>query len=403
MLAEQIFRTEFAKNTVFQDRNLVMPSYTPDELPFRENQVEEVSRVLAHALKGKRPENLFIYGKVGTGKTSVTKHVMKKFNEFALTNNVGAECCYVNCRTHNSGYKVLNKIVKDLYPEENFIGFSATFIYEKLLTHAKKGKHITLVLDEIDKIKDLDELMYSLTRGNDEIESGSVSILGISNNVLFKDRLDPRTKSSLCEKEMVFPSYNATELVEILKQRSLKAFKQNVVSDAAINLAAAYSAKESGDARTAVMLLLKAGEIADKKGTAFVTDEDVKKAKKKVEEEIVFNLINTLPDQQKLVLYAIAKLSIEKKPFKSLTGQLEEGVLFSGEIYEEYEKCAKHFKEATVSARWYREYISELEIYGLILTTNSGKGFKGQSRLIKLASDAAKIKEALEAEFAKAA
>jgi len=202
---------------------------------------------------------------------------------------------------------------------------------------------------------------------------------------------------------MVFPSYNATELVEILKQRSLKAFKQNVVSDAAINLAAAYSAKESGDARTAVMLLLKAGEIADKKGTAFVTDEDVKKAKKKVEEEIVFNLINTLPDQQKLVLYAIAKLSIEKKPFKSLTGQLEEGVLFSGEIYEEYEKCAKHFKEATVSARWYREYISELEIYGLILTTNSGKGFKGQSRLIKLASDAAKIKEALEAEFAKAA
>ena len=150
MLAEQIFRTEFEKNTVFQDRNLVMPSYTPEDLPFREKQVEEVSRILAHALKGKRPENLFIYGKVGTGKTSVTKHVMKKFNEFAVTNNVMAECCYVNCRTHNSGYKVLNKIVKDFYPEENFIGFSATFIYEKLLSHAKKGRHIILTLDEID-------------------------------------------------------------------------------------------------------------------------------------------------------------------------------------------------------------------------------------------------------------
>lgn len=399
LLTEDIFRNEFEKKTVFLDRNMIMPHYTPDALPFREREIGDISKIVAHALKGERPENIFIYGKVGTGKTSVTKHVMNKFNEFATSNNARAQCCYVNCKTHNSRYKVLGKIIKDFYPEDEFMGFSVTFIYEKLLSHASLGNHIIVVLDEIDKVKDLDELVYGLTRGNDEIANGSLSLIGISNNVLFKERLDPRTKSSLCQHEMVFAPYNAVELMEILKQRANLAFRQGVVSDSAINLAAAYSAKETGDARTAVMLLLKAGEVADKKNGSVVTDEEVKKAKKGVEEEMIYSLMNTLPEQQRLVLYAIARLSLGTNPHRTITGSLEKGVLFSGEIYEEYEKVARHFKETAVSARWYREYISELETYGLIVTTNSGKGIKGQTRLIKLASDPSKIKELLENEF----
>ncbi|MCX8158498.1 MAG: AAA family ATPase [Candidatus Diapherotrites archaeon] len=398
MIAESIFKSEFDKNSVFLDRNLIMPSYIPDELPFREKQIEEVSRVIAPALKGQRPENLFIYGKVGTGKTSVSKHVMKKFNEFASNNKINAECYYVNCRTHNTVYKVLNKIAKDIYAEESFIGFPSTFIYEKILEYSKQQKHIIFILDEIDKVRDLDELMYNLTRANDELDKGSISVIGISNNVLFKDRLDARTKSSLCEKELVFPPYNAEELIEILKKRAKLAFKEGAISTSAISLAAAYAAKESGDARTAVLLLLKAGEIADRLSLNIVEDEQVKAAKSLVEEEIVLSLISTLPSQQKLVLYAIAKLSLDKKPIKSLIG-LEQGVLFSGEIYEEYTRLAKKFKESIVSARWYREYISELEVYGLIITTNSGKGIKGQTRLIKLASDPTKIRDVLEKEL----
>ena len=65
---------------------------------------------------------------------------------------------------------------------------------------------------------------------------------------------------------MVFPPYNAQELSEIMLQRAQKAFKQNVVNDSAITLSAAIAAQESGDARTALMLLLRAGEIADQKG-----------------------------------------------------------------------------------------------------------------------------------------
>ncbi len=393
---QNLFEQILSKDTVFLDRNCITPHYTPDKLPFREPQIQRMTEIMANLLNGKRADNLFIYGKVGTGKTATAKYILKHLLEFAVQRNVQVAGTYVNCRNHNSKYRVLLKIAKDFYPEHNFMGYSAAFVYEKLLDYAKEGRQIVLVLDEIDMVKDVDDLMYSLSRGNDEIEKGSLCIVGISNNVVFKEDLDPRTKSSLCQQEMVFPPYNADELRAILGERAVLAFKAGTVDEAAVSLAAAFAASESGDARKAVMLLMRAGELADKRGELKVTDDAVQRARKLVEDEIVLNHVVTLPEQEKLVLYAIACLTIDKPPFKTLTGEVEEGVLYSGEVYDAYMKIAKKFKENIVSSRWYRQYIADLEMYGLILTTQSGKGVRGQTRFIKLGYDARKIKEAIE-------
>ncbi len=394
---KNLFESEFYASTVFKDRNLITPHYTPNELPFREKQIEEIAKNLSLCLHNKRPDNFFLYGKTGTGKTSVTKNVISQLSDFAFQKKLPVTAKYINCRNHNSKYRVLIKLVKDLYVNENFLGFSAAFVYEKVLDFARKGNHLIIVLDEIDKVKDLDELIYGLSRGNDELNgSGGITIIGISNNLRFKERLDPRTKSSLCEQEMVFPPYNAEELKKILSKRVEVAFKKNVVEESAINLAAAFAAQESGDARTAVMLLLRAGEIVDKKKSFKVTDEEVIKAKQTVEEEIIFDMISTLPKQQQLVLLAISDLSLENKGVRRLTGLKEKNVLFSGEIYEHYRSKAKTLNENIISSRWYRQYINELEMYGLIHSTNSGKGIKGQTKLIKLGYNALKIKQLIE-------
>jgi len=401
-MGEDLFEAELSKESIFKDRNAISQHYAPKELPFREKQIGEMTKILASALKNSKPDNLFIYGKTGTGKTTVTKHVMEKLKEITEKKNARVKCIYINCRNHNSKYKVMIKAVKELLPEENFIGFSAGFVYDKLLEYCNSNScRVIIVLDEIDKVKDLDELVYSLSRSNDEVKEGSISITGISNNLMFKDRLDPRTKSSLCQQEMVFPPYNAEELRAILKQRAELAFKPAVIQDSAINLAAAIAAQESGDARTAVMLLLRAGEIADQKNLSSVSDEEVKKAKNKVEEEIIISMISTLPEQQQLVLKSIAELSLQKKGVRRITGKEEEGVLYSGEIYDYYKELSKKLKGNTVSSRWYREYINELEMYGLILTSASGQGIKGQTKLIKLGFDAKKINEAIEKELSK--
>ncbi|MEW6295495.1 MAG: AAA family ATPase [Candidatus Diapherotrites archaeon] len=403
-MGENLFEAELARSTIFKDRNAISQHYAPKELPFREKQIEEMTKILASALKNSKPDNLFIYGKTGTGKTTVTKHVMEKLEEVTEKRNAKVKCIYINCRNHNSKYKVMIKAVKELFPQENFIGFSAGFVYDKLLEYCNSNSfRVIIVLDEIDKVKDLDELVYSLSRSNDEMKGNgcSISITGISNNLIFKDRLDPRTKSSLCQQEMVFPPYNAEELRAILRQRAELAFKPAIVQDSAINLAAAIAAQESGDARTAVMLLLRAGEIADQKNLSSVSDEEVKKAKNKVEEEIIISMISTLPEQQQLVLKSIAELSLQKKGVRRITGKEEEGVLYSGEIYDYYKELSKKLNESTVSSRWYREYINELEMYGLILTSASGPGIKGQTKLIKLGFDAKKINEAIEKELEK--
>jgi len=395
-----IFEKELEKNSVFTDRNFISPHYVPDKLPFRDSQIRDITTILSPILHGRKADNLFLYGKTGTGKTSVTKHITGQLEAFASSKNLGIECAYVNCRNHNSKYRCLIKAVHRFFPDENFLGYSASFIYDKLLEKAGAGKNLVLILDEIDKVKDVDDLVYALTRANDELGKGSINLIGISNNLLFKDRLDPRTKSSLCEKEMVFPPYNAEELSAILGERARLAFRKGSVEESAISLASAYAAQESGDARTAVMLLLRAGELSDKKSLSKVTDREVEGAKSKVEEEIILNMISTLPEQQQLVLYSIASLTLRKRPaMRRITGEEVEGVLYSGEVYDEYCVSAKKYKESVVSARWYRQYINELEMYGLIVTTASGKGVKGQTRFIKLGFDAEKIFSLLESGF----
>ena len=68
-----------------------------------------------------------------------------------------------------------------------------------------------LVIDEIDSLVDRngDDILYSFTRANERLlESGFMSLIGISNSLTFKDKLDPRVRSSLSEEELVFNPYD---------------------------------------------------------------------------------------------------------------------------------------------------------------------------------------------------
>ena len=392
-----LFQGLARESRIFKNREKITPHYTPEKLPFREKHIEKMVHALKSVLKDQKADNLFLYGKTGSGKTACTRHVLAQLDEYIEKTGLKAGTIYLNCRNYNSKYKVLSKAVHSFCPGRDFIGYSGSFIYEKFVEHCTLNALNTIVaLDEIDKVKDLDDLIYALTRANDEMERGSISVIGISNMLTFKDRLDPRTRSSLCEKELVFPPYNAQELRKILKERVKEAFHAGVVADSAINLVSAIAAQESGDARTAVMLLLRAGEIAEQAGRKEITDREVEEARKSVEEEIVFEMISTLPEQQQLVLLSIAQLTLHRKGIRRLGKDVEKGVLLSGEIFDEYKKLSAHYREHPVSARWFQQYIKELEMYGLVSTMPSGKGLRGNTRLIRLVFEPGEIKATIE-------
>ena len=77
----------------------------------------------------------------------------------------------------------------------------------------------------------------------------------------------------------------------------------------------------------------------------------------------------------------------------------KESVLFSGEVYEKYQELCVHWKMQARSARWFREYLNELDMMGLITTKISGKGVRGNTRLITLAFPKEKVKTALKSKF----
>lgn len=370
-----------SKHTIFKNISVLSPHYIPKTLPHREEQIEELKVMLSPVLKGQKPRNLIIYGKTGTGKTCTIRKIMEEFQNIKSDSRMH----YLNCRIYNSRYRILQKVLKAYVPELEKAGFGLPYLYEKLLELLGNGHQMVIVLDEVDMIKDLDDLIYTLTRANDESGAGGVTIIGISNKLSFKEGLDPRSKSSLYETEMVFPPYTSEQLQKILEQRSKEGFADGSVGQAAINLAAAITAQESGDARYALKLLMKAGEIAEQNGKKIVDDSDVELARKKVELDLTSETINTLPEMHQIVLHAIALLSMNGSRYSRLEGMENgDGFLISGEVYEEYEKLCNNLRKKARSLRWYKEYLNELEMLGLVTTAPSGKGVRGHTTLIRL-------------------
>jgi cell division control protein 6 len=369
-----------SESKIFADRDVLSPHYIPDTLHFREHQIRELMGSLAPALMGKKPRNTFIYGKTGTGKTSSVKQITRKFEEKAKGNS---RIVYINCRIHNKPYRVMLKVAKAVMEGFDKQGYGLPHIYERLLEWAGDGKQLIIVLDEIDMVRHLDELLYTLTRANDELEAGGISILGISNKLLFKEELDPRSKSSLYEREMVFPPYTANQLQKILEQRVELGLQSNACSSGAINLAGAIAAQESGDARYALKILFRAAEIAEESEKPRISDREVQQARDLVEFDIVKEAVEKLPENHQTVLYAVARLSISGSKYTRLE-EVQDGYLFSGEVYEEYTELCKKLRKQAKTARSYRSYLNDLEMLGLLTSVESGKGIRGHTKLIKL-------------------
>ncbi len=147
-------------------------------------------------------------------------------------------------------------------------------------------------------------LLYDRPRAREnlDIADGFVTILGISNDLTCKERLDARTLSSFVDKEVVFAPYDAHQLTEILDERAKEGFKEGVLNNEVIPLCAALTAQEHGDARKALMLLRYAGEVAVERGSDCVVESDVREAQTRLESNKIVETIKTLPYHQRRAL-----------------------------------------------------------------------------------------------------
>jgi cell division control protein 6 len=301
---------------------------------------------------------------------------------------------YINCNVVSTPYRILAHIYNTISRREKIppTGLPKDIIFKKLLglLDLKVGNSICfMVLDEIDILvnkKGGNEILYDLTRLNENLDNCKTSIIGISNKLKFRENLDPRIISSLGEEHIVFPSYDASELRDILIERAKIAFQEGVLKEGVIPLCAALAAKEHGDARKALQLLRKAGELAERAQNKVVVAKHVEKAQEDLENDHIMEYIKGMPLQAQLILVAIYLI----------TRFSPEHVIISGDIYDVYSEIRELIPGVRqLTRRRISDYINELALSGIISAEVKSMGHYGRTKIIKFDLDIGLIEKVL--------
>ncbi|MCL2288261.1 MAG: orc1/cdc6 family replication initiation protein [Candidatus Bathyarchaeota archaeon] len=372
-ILDDVFENFINRVNLFKDREVLRHDYIPDKLPHREHQIRLLGERVAPVLKNARCSNIFIYGKTGTGKTAVAKYVLSHLEAKAKQYGAQVKFCYVNCHVTGSVYRVFANLSQSVGMSIPFTGLSVEEVFDRFRASLDASRILFIVvLDEIDAlIKEKgDAFMYELTRINETLVKSKVSIIGISNDLRLKEFLDPRVFSSLSEEELVFRPYDASELRNILLERSKLSFQDNVLSDSALSICSALAAAEHGDARRALDLLRVAGEVAERQEAKNITEAHVQQAEKHIEHDRVVDAINNLTMHSKLVLLSVYNLN------KSSAS--------TGEIYDVYNELCGEFGAGVLTQRRLGSLITELDAMGLVNAKVVSKGRYGRTKKIRL-------------------
>ncbi|MFZ3147430.1 MAG: ORC1-type DNA replication protein [Methanothrix sp.] len=388
-ISKGLFADLLAQEGIFQSRDVLRPTYTPSELPHRNEQINGLASTLVPALRGETPSNVLIYGKTGTGKTAVAKYVGKELEE-ASFGDMKCTVIYINCEVVDTQYRILAHLARHFDKEIPMTGWPTDQVYAEFRNAVDEEKQVVVImLDEVDKlVRKGDDVLYNLSRINSDLLRSKVSIIGISNDLKFTEFLDPRIKSSLGEDEIIFPPYNAEQIRDILEQRAKLSFSPGVLQESVIPLCAAFAAQEHGDARKALDLLRISGELAERARSAIVSEEHVRSAREKIEQDRVEEVIKTLPTQSKLVLYSIVLL--EEQGTRNITTSV---------VYNMYKQLCPLVETDYLTHRRITDLIAELDMLGILHTIVISKGRYGRTKEITLSVYSGKLKATLQQDY----
>lgn len=366
---------EFRQNTtIFRNEDVLTDDYIPNQLPGREKEIEQYQSALQPVVNGSKPNNIFLYGQSGIGKTLVTRKIVDQLDEDQQRfGGVNIDIISLLCKSYNTSYQVAGHLLNELLPRNRQItisGYSFGEILEKLWTQLNNtdATHVLIVLDEIDSIGSDDDILYHLPRcsSNGKVEGTQVGVIGICNDLQFYEGLAARVQSSLCDREIHFQPYDANQLNDILSQRAEEAFADGACDGDVVPLVSALTAQNTGSARDALDMLSYAGEIAQMNNADQVSTEHVREAERRLEANKLQNEVKGLTTQGKLSLYSVVTLE-------------EDGIdsIRSEDIYERYREVADAIDVDVKTPRTVREHLSTLSMEGLLTVKQANKGIKG--------------------------
>jgi cell division control protein 6 len=343
---------DISESKIFKKEDVLSQDYLPEILPFRESKIRQIADNLQPAATNRKPQNVFIFGPPGTGKTASTKFVFREFENYSRIKTI-----YINCWDYKTAHAVLTKIALDM---ETFVprkGIAKDEVLEKVIETCKKtNKGFVICLDEVDQLEE--EALYDLLRINQYV-STPFGLIFISNNSHVFMNCEPRIRSSLAVDEIEFEAYSLEEMKNILQERVKYAFHN--VEGGVVLLCANHAIKNGGDVRIGLQCLMKAGRLAEQEHANRLQVNHVKKVLqgvKPVKPEILLEKVN---DTEKIIV----EIARGKK-------------MLSGELYEEY--CKRVGKP--IDERSFRDCVNHLAEVGLVKVIERKRGVRGHTREI---------------------
>lgn len=386
-----------SENPIFDRKELLEIDHVPDQerIIGRESEIDQLASSIHPAIEGGSPRNTLIYGKPGTGKSLVARHVTDSATHFATTKETAMATVFVDCTQAGTETRAIVTAAQQLNePSVTDVdipvtGLSTDVYYRRFWEIIDQlYEVVVIVLDEIDKLQS-STILLQLSRAGEsgKLSDCSLGIIAISNKISFKETLGERALSSLQDREYIFPPYDANQLREIMRNRA-DAFHAGVLTEDAIPLSAALAAQEHGDARKALDILRNAGEIAYDEQREEVTEDHVREARKRADIDKYEELLDSQPIQVQSIVYALTLLCDQSSATEFSTH----------EIHRMYTNIAELIDIKVLSARRVRERLDEQVFLDIIGSDRRvGRGYKeGMSNEYHLLEDPSVIIPLLE-------
>lgn len=371
---------------IFNRKELLHVGHVPDEdrIVGRDDEIESVAAEVGAITRGDPPNNVMIYGKTGTGKSLISRHVATRAQTAARSNEIDCGVLYVDCSEANTETRATCQLAISLKDQTDYQqniplrGVGTMEYYQHIWRILEECfDAIIVILDEIDKL-DNSNILMQLSRAREAKKTDAyIGVIGISNKVKYRETLDERIDSSFGHRELFFHPYDASQLREIMRNRE-DAFQPDVLEGGTIELCAALAAKKHGDARKAIEILKEAGELARRTGSETVSESHIQQAQEVAEINRIEELTSGATVHAKLALYALAS--------RIITGDRETHK--TREIYDRYVGICEMVATDPITENGLYRQLKEQAFLGVIESEKTGGGrSQGSYLLHRLVTD----------------
>lgn len=358
--------------TLFKNIDAFNPDYIPENFIHRKSQMEALAICMRPALRKGRPVNSLVLGSCATGKTTA----IKKIFEMVENSSDKVVCVYINCQIHTTRFGIFSQIYQKIFghtPPETGVPFSR--IYQKIMQYlSSEDKTLIVALDDINYLfysKNANKIFYDILRAHEAFEGIKTGVFAILSDIEFRFILDKNVNSIFIPQEIIFNPYSADEMNDVLKERVKIGFYPDVIPDELIREIADYAAS-SGDLRIGIDLLRISGNLAESDASKTIEKKHVDEALKSTGPINLTYVLKSLSDDEKRLLNIIRELGDD---------------LTAGELYGEFNKMNK------VSYASFNRILNKLEFLRIIDTKFTGKGVKGNSRVVILRFEGEEIRK----------